>query len=107
MSLPSRSTDPGGGGGHAGEQLRGGDGDHAAAPSRRREGGPGGEAVGGRGGLVPHEVPRVRHREEDRQGTQDAHQAHAPQVEVDRNRFFAETPKAETAYFQKPNRNRN
>ena len=27
-------------------------------------------------------------------------------VVVDRNRFFAEMPKAETAYFQKPNRNR-
>ena len=26
---------------------------------------------------------------------------------VDRNRFFAETPKVKTAYFQKPNRNHN
>ena len=69
------STDSRGGRGHAGEQLRGGDGDHASA-GRRREGAR--EAVRGRGGLLPDEVQGVRHHEEDRQGAQDAHQAHAP-----------------------------
>ena len=77
FSTYAYSADFGGGGGHAGEQLGGGDRDDTASKGRYDAGES--AAFGGRGRLVPDEVPGVRHRQEDRQGAQDAHQAHAPQ----------------------------